>query len=102
MIFYTKNRLYKNCLFQTLPQLSELSGLSGYVGFHGIHDHHALEGVDRHYRATIQNENFGSAYTQSQTLRGSVIDYELSGGGRYPHGKTFFLNILSFSKTSRF
>jgi hypothetical protein len=87
MIFYTKNRLYKNCLFQTLPQLSELSG---YAGFHGIHDHHVLDGVDRHYPTAIQNDNFGSAYTQSQTLRGSAIDYELSGGGRYLHGKTFF------------
>jgi len=99
MIFYTKKRLYQNCLFQTLPQLSELSG---YAGFHEIHDHHVLEGVDQHDRTAIQNENFARTYTHSQTLRGSDIDYELSGGGRYLHGKTFFKNILSFSKTSRF
>ena len=47
-----------------------------------------LDGVDRHYRAPIQNDIFMRAHAHSETLRGNTIDYELSSGGKYLHSKT--------------
>ena len=85
MIFCPQTTLYQNPFFQSLPPAS---AFSGNVSYRGVDALHLLEGVDRHYRAPIQNDTFTRAYTNSETLRGITTGYELSSGGRYQHGKT--------------